>query len=135
MGSIDEWFWFSTEWKWTGDDLTNVAGQLFILDKSPLGAKVLLDHFCLSCRRTRATPPKAKPASNSPSMARPKTTTVVVTRTTPSSTTGTSTRLFTRRWYPESSTGSTASGHAVLGIIFGYLFDGGLLVMDGTLTL
>lgn len=60
MGRNGEWFWFSSEWKWTGDDLTNVAGQLFILDKFPLDAKVLLDHFVLELPSNKSYAPKSE---------------------------------------------------------------------------
>ena len=45
MGRFSEWFWFSTVWSWTGDDLTNVIGNLFIMDRFPIGAKISLDEF------------------------------------------------------------------------------------------
>jgi len=79
-----EWFWFSTEWKRTGEDLTSIAGQHFVLDRSPLNVKVLLDHFVFELPPNRATLPKAEPAPKPPSTARPKVIMVVVTRTTPS---------------------------------------------------
>ena len=60
MGRNGEWFWFSSEWKWTGDDLTNVAGQLFILDKFPLDAKVLLDHFVFELPSNKSYAPKSE---------------------------------------------------------------------------
>ena len=45
IGRYSEWFWFSTIWTWTGDDLTNVIGNLFILDRFPTGATISMDEF------------------------------------------------------------------------------------------
>lgn len=45
IGKYSEWFWFSTTWTWTGDDLTNVIGNLFILDRFPIGAVISMDEF------------------------------------------------------------------------------------------
>jgi hypothetical protein len=57
VGHFSEWFWFSTLWTWTGDDLTNVLGGLFIIDRFPIGAKVSLDEFILELPSTKSFAP------------------------------------------------------------------------------
>ena len=58
MGRYGEWFWFSTVWTWTGEDLTNVYGNLFVLERFPLNAAVLLDHFVFELPSSKSYVPQ-----------------------------------------------------------------------------
>lgn len=57
IGRYSEWFWFSTIWTWTGDDLTNVLGNLFILDRFPTGAMISMDDFSFELPSSKSFAP------------------------------------------------------------------------------
>jgi hypothetical protein len=59
MGRYSEWFWMSTLWTWTGDDLTNVVGNLFMIDFFQVNATISLDRFVFELPSSKSYAPQS----------------------------------------------------------------------------